>query len=133
MDFPELSREYSRDGSGLLLVPAWDFVEDGWLHSRMAIMRSVEGGFAMVRSAKQGLLTVNDNRGRVLAQSSSSAAEFATLIASVPVEHPGTLYSRFGDWFAWLMLGTFVLTICIPMKRSRQRVNTTASRSARAT
>jgi len=133
MDFPELSREYSRDGSRLLLVPAWDFVEDGWLHSRMAIMRSVEGGFAMVRSAKQGLLTVNDNRGRVLAQQSSSAAPFATLVAILPLEPPGTLYSRFGDWFAWLALAIFVLTICMPTKRSRQLVDTTASRSARAT
>jgi apolipoprotein N-acyltransferase len=52
MDFPRLSQEYSDDGIGLLLVPAWDFVDDGWLHGRMAILRGVEGGFSIARSAK---------------------------------------------------------------------------------
>jgi apolipoprotein N-acyltransferase len=33
MDFPGLSREYGRDGVGLLLVPAWDFDADGWLRA----------------------------------------------------------------------------------------------------
>lgn len=42
MDFPQLSRQYGADGAGLLLVPAWDFGDDGWLHDRMAVMRGVE-------------------------------------------------------------------------------------------
>jgi apolipoprotein N-acyltransferase len=33
MDFPGLSREYGREGVGLLLVPAWDFDADGWLRT----------------------------------------------------------------------------------------------------
>ena len=118
MDFPKLSREYGREGTALMLVPAWDFVEDDWLHSRMAIMRSVEDGFAMVRSAKQGLLTVNDDRGRVLAQQSSSAAPFSILIASVSLGHSKTVYSRFGDWFAWLNIVLLLATVSIPAGRS---------------
>ena len=51
---------------GLMLVPAWDFGADGWLHARMAILRGVEGGYAMVRAAANGILTVSDARGRVL-------------------------------------------------------------------
>ena len=39
MDFPQLSREYARDGANLLLVPAWDFDLDRWLHARMAVLR----------------------------------------------------------------------------------------------
>ena len=35
--FPQLSRQYGNAGAGILLVPAWDFVADGWLHSRMTI------------------------------------------------------------------------------------------------
>ena len=34
MDFPELSREYAVQGANLLLVPAWDFNVDRWLHAR---------------------------------------------------------------------------------------------------
>ena len=43
LDYPPLGRAYARAEVGLLLVPAWDFQNDGWLHSRMAVMRGVEG------------------------------------------------------------------------------------------
>ena len=104
LDFPRLSREYSEDGIGLLVVPAWDFVEDGWLHGRMAILRGVESGFSIARSAKLGILTVTDDRGRILAERPTVGVPFASLVAMVPVRHDSTLYSRFGNWFAWLCL-----------------------------
>jgi apolipoprotein N-acyltransferase len=102
MDFPALAREYARDGIALLLVPAWDFDVDGWLHSRMAILRGVEGGFAIARAAKQGRLSVTDNRGRVIEEAASNVAPFATLVTTLRAEHETTLYARFGNWFAWL-------------------------------
>ena len=108
MDFPQLARQYGNDGVGLLLVSAWDFDEDDWLHARMAMMRGVESGFAIARAAKEGLLTVSDSRGRVLAHMSSKAAPFATLVATAPARHEATLYDRFGDWFAWACLGCLV-------------------------
>jgi apolipoprotein N-acyltransferase len=110
MDFPRLSREYGRDGAGLMLVPAWDFVVDASLHEHMAILRGVESGFSIARSAKQGMLSVSDSRGRVLAEQSSAArpgsatAPFSILVASVPVRHQPTFYARTGNWFAWLDL-----------------------------
>ncbi|MGH9694361.1 MAG: nitrilase-related carbon-nitrogen hydrolase, partial [Bryobacteraceae bacterium] len=108
MDFPRLSREYGSEGVGLLLVPAWDFRIDDWLHGRMAILRGVESGFTIARTAKQGLMTVSDNRGRVSAQQSSGAAPFSVLIATAPVSHAGTLYARWGDWFAWLDIAALI-------------------------
>ena len=105
LDFPALSRQYGRDGIGLLLVPAWDFADDDWLHNRMAVMRGIESGFSIARAAKEGLLTISDDRGRVLAERTSASAPFATLVASTPVRHDQTLYAQFGDWFAWLNIG----------------------------
>jgi apolipoprotein N-acyltransferase len=105
MDFPRLSRQYGADDVGLMLVPAWDFVDDGWLHGRMAMLRGVESGFSIARAPKQGVLTVTDDRGRVLAKRKTDAASFATLLESVPVRNDVTLYRRLGDWFAWLDLG----------------------------
>jgi len=102
MDFPALSRQYGAKGVGLLLVPAWDFTLDGWLHGRMAVLRGVESGFTIVRAAKQGLLTVSDDRGRILAQQDAATVPFASLVATAPVRHDHTLYVRWGDWFAWL-------------------------------
>ena len=110
MDFPHLSREYGQDGVGLMLVPAWDFVKDARLHAHMAILRGVESGFSIARSAKQGMLSVSDNRGRILAWQSSapepesSSEPFSILITSVPVLHQSTFYARTGNWFAWLDL-----------------------------
>jgi apolipoprotein N-acyltransferase len=111
MDFPHLSRQYSGDAAGLLLVPAWDFNVDGWLHGRMAIVRGVESGFSIARAPKQGILTVTDNRGRVLAERVTGDAPFATLLASVPVLHETTLYARWGDWFAWLNLAILAIAL----------------------
>lgn len=104
MDFPQLSREYGKDGTVLLLVPAWDFDVDGWWHGRMAILRGVESGFGIARAPKQGILTITDNRGRVLAERVTGSADFTSLIADVPVNHEATLYVRFGNWFGWANL-----------------------------
>jgi apolipoprotein N-acyltransferase len=102
MDFPKLSRDYGLDGTGLLLVPAWDFDADGWLHGRMAILRGVENGFSIARAPRHGILTVSDDRGRILAERPTNAEPFVTLLAQAPVHHETTLYARWGNWFAWL-------------------------------
>lgn len=119
MDFPGLSREYGRDGVGLLLVPAWDFDADGWLHGRMAILRGVEDGFSIARAPRHGILSVSDSRGRVLAERSTAAAPFSTILTPVPVRHEVTFYSRSGNWFAWcciaLLLGLVVFARPRPM------------------
>ena len=111
MDFPSLSRQYSRDGVALLIVPASDFVDDGWLHGRMAILRGVESGFSIARSAKLGILTATDDRGRVLAQSNTIGPTFATAVANIPVRHDSTIYARFGNWFAWVCIA--LLFVCL--------------------
>jgi apolipoprotein N-acyltransferase len=119
LDFPRLSREYSQDGVGLLLVSAMDFVEDGWLHGRMAVLRGVESGFSIARSAKLGILTATDDRGHVLAERETiGGPAFATAIAVVPVRHELTMYSRRGDWFAWLCVVVFPATLLLARKSS---------------
>jgi len=111
MDFTALSRQYGNAGAGLMLVPAWDFVLDRWSHGHMAMMRGVEDGFSIVRAAKQGYLTVSDDRGRILGETRSDSAPFATLIADVPAGHDTTLYLLLGDWFAWVALAILLFTL----------------------
>ena len=110
MDFPQTLRADARNHFGLLLVPAWDFDRDGWSHARPAILRGVEGGYAVVRSAQHGLATVSDAQGRVLARARSSHGEAA--VAAVAPGPGDTLYVRIGDVFAWLCLaGTLILAL----------------------
>jgi apolipoprotein N-acyltransferase len=111
MDFTGLSRSYGNAGAGLMLVPAWDFVLDRFSHGHIAVMRGVEDGFGIARAARGGYLTVSDNRGRILAETQSNSAPFATLIADVPAVHDKTLYLRFGNWFAWVVLAVLGLAL----------------------
>jgi len=117
MDFPDLSRQYGEEAVGLMLVPAWDFEVDGWLHGRTGILRGVESGFSIARSAKEGILTVTDATGRVLAERQSNSAPFAKLVANVPVRHLSTIYARFGDWFAWLDILLFAVLVTASLFR----------------
>ena len=94
-----------------MLVPGWDFNLDRAWHGHIAIMRGVEDGFSIVRAAKNGYLTVTDDRGRILAETRSDSAPFATLIAEVPAVHDTTLYLLLGDWFAWLSLATLAFAL----------------------
>ena len=121
MDFPRLSREYGNDGTGLLLVPAWDFDTDGWMHGRMAVLRGVESGFTIVRAPKQGVLAVTDDAGHVVAERVTGTAAFTSLLVAAPVRHSATVYDRFGDWFAWLNVAIALWLLIDSAARRRQR------------
>jgi apolipoprotein N-acyltransferase len=101
LDFPALGRENARDGAAIVLAPAWDFGVDGWLHSRMAVLRGVESGFALARAARNGRLTVSDDRGRVGGEARSDTRRTTTLLATVPLGRAPTAYARLGDWLGW--------------------------------
>jgi apolipoprotein N-acyltransferase len=110
MDFHDTGKAYADRGTQLLLVPAWDFVADGWLHGRMAVMRGVESGFAIARAARNGRLTLSDDRGRVLAEASDEAGD-AQLVADLPLRRTHTLYAKWGDWFAWVEVCLLVFVL----------------------
>lgn len=111
LDFASPARQYGEAGVGLLLAPAWDFNLDRAWHGHIAVMRGVEDGFSIARAAKNGYLTVSDNRGRILSEVRSDSAPFATLITEVPVVHDATLYLILGDWFAWVAIALFAFAL----------------------
>lgn len=119
MDFPPLARAYGALGARLLLVPAWDFDRDAWLHGRMAILRGVEGGFSIARSARRGSLTLSDDRGRVLAEAPCAASPVASLAGELPPGSGETPYARFGDWFAWLCVAGVAASLVFVAVRRR--------------
>ena len=104
LDFQDYIRQYSADKPGVLYVPAWDFVVDDWLHCRMAILRSVENGFSMVRAARRGRLTINDQFGRVTSEASCANDKQATLVGDVSPQHIDTFYAKYGNWLGMLCL-----------------------------
>lgn len=112
LDYSDPARSYGRSKTGLLLVPAWDsHLDESW-HGHMAIMQGVENGYSIIRSSRAGLLTISDDRGRILSETPASPdAPFTTLLARAPVRHDWTLYDAWGDWFAWLCMALFCVLI----------------------
>jgi len=121
MDFTQLGRRYGAAGAGLMLVPAWDFNLDWIQHGHMAVMRGVESGFSVVRSAKGGSLFVSDDRGRILGEIRSNAAPFSSLLVAVPGGHDRTLFVLWGDWFAWVAVALLLLCLVQLVRSYRGR------------
>jgi apolipoprotein N-acyltransferase len=111
LDFTEPARGYGRAGVGLLLAPAWDFHVDAFWHGHIAVMRAVEDGFSLVRSARGGFMTVADDRGRIVAENASDSAPFATLLATVHTGHDPTLFQWWGDWFGWCAIALLAVVL----------------------
>lgn len=109
MDFTEPARAYGRADVGLMLVPGGDFRVDAFWHGHIAVMRAVEDGFSLVRSARKGFLTVADDRGRIVAETASKSAPFATALATLPEGHSATLFLLLGDWFGWGSIALLVV------------------------
>ncbi|WP_165939990.1 nitrilase-related carbon-nitrogen hydrolase [Dyadobacter psychrotolerans] len=104
LDFPRYIREYGKEKIDLLFVPAYDFVVDDWMHSRMAILRGVENGFAIIRTARDGRLTISNYLGEALFERDNSSGEKTNLLGTVSSFHKETLFSIAGDWLGAVSL-----------------------------
>jgi apolipoprotein N-acyltransferase len=112
MDFIHPALDYGRAGIDLLLDPAWDYNVDRTWHGHIAIMRGVEGGYAIAHAAKYGFLTVTDDRGRILGEVRTDSGTFVSLLVDVPVRHDRTVFDRYGTWFPW-MAGLLLLAAAV--------------------
>jgi len=121
LDFQTFARSYRQAGASVLFAPAWDFNNDGRLHSRIAITRGVENGLALVRTGRDGQLTISDANGRVLAESAARENIASAVTANVPTKTSPTLYARFGDWFAYVNIAISVGSIGYLSIRKRNR------------
>lgn len=119
MDYQNFLRKYDSNNAQILYVPAWDFIKDAWLHSRMAILRGVENGYAIARAARQGQLTISDYRGKVLYEISAANNKAASLVARVPLYAKNTFYKRFGDWFGYVIVIASLFFFIVAMRKSK--------------
>jgi apolipoprotein N-acyltransferase len=125
MDFTQPALDYSKEGINIVFVPALDFHNDGWSHARVAIMRGVEGNYAVARAGQWGLLTLSDSRGRIidLVSSDVEGGTGAALVREVELGQGKSIYSKLGNSFGWTCLGIFIIlgvfmSIIIPNKSS---------------
>jgi len=124
MHFAALGREYGERHAAVILVPAWDFdYLDGWMEARTTVVRGIENGYIVVRASREGLLTVSDANGRILAESPSSDLPGRTLLAKAVVASPvPTLYTRIGNLLGWLCVAAAVVLLALNRRRGAQKM-----------
>lgn len=118
---PDLGRDNARAGARLMAVPALDFDVDAWSQSRVQYLRGVENGFSVVRASRRGDLTLVDGNGRVLRETRADTPHSQTTVAGadLPLGDGPTIYTRYGDWFAWLCAGATITGLTILIRHRR--------------
>jgi apolipoprotein N-acyltransferase len=104
--FPALVRRFVKNGARLMV----NMTNDAWFgrtsgplqHLAMYPFRAIEHRVAVVRAANTGVSAFIAPTGRIV--KSLSLFERDNLIDRVPLRTRETLYTRFGDWFAYLGL-----------------------------
>ncbi len=120
MDFPNLIRQAGKNDVDIMLVPADDWQEINPVHTYMASVRAVENGFSLVRSTKEGLSAAFNYQGRMLNALDDFNTDKKIMFSDVPAKGALTLYSRIGDFFAWLsILGLIILIGLIWKKKAK--------------
>jgi len=121
--FPNLFRRFVGDGAGIMVLTTNDssflFSEASREHLIDSQLRAVETGRWVVQAAISGESAIIDPLGVVRAR--TGLFEPAILRSRVPSSSARTIYTRFGDWFAWLSgLGALVGLVA-GLRRRRRR------------
>ncbi len=112
--FGDLCRGFIRHGAEVLVNmtnDSWSFsVTAEMQHMSMAVFRAVENKRTVVRSTNGGITCSIDPNGKILDMLKPFIEGY--LITTVPV-YTGreTLFTRWGDWFAWFSLLLSVLLL----------------------
>jgi apolipoprotein N-acyltransferase len=101
--FPNFVRQFANEGAGVL----FNISNDGWFgrsaarnqHLVIVRMRAAENRRWILRAANDGVTATIDSAGRV--RSSLPLHQQATSYTGFDFVAERTLYTRFGDWFAW--------------------------------
>ncbi len=109
--FPEISRSFTRRGADFLV----NLTNDGWYEYSSAVFqhfdfsryRAIENRRSMVRATNTGVTGFFGSTGEVLAE--MPPFEEGIVGAEIPLGGVMSLYTRFGDLFAWGCVGALGL------------------------
>lgn len=119
--FPGLVRQFVANGAELLI----NISNDGWFgrsagpeqHLIMARVRAVENRRWLLRATNNGFTVAVDPYGRIVAR--LDADKRSALAAPYDFRSDRTLYSRFGDWLAWLCVIASAGFLTLGLRRPR--------------
>ena len=113
--YPGEVREFAARGAQLLI----NISNDGWFgrsqaaeqHLRMARVRAVENRRWLVRDTNSGISASIDPYGNMLRVMKRDTRDAADIPYDFRTDK--TLYSRWGDWFAWMCVGVSVILVIL--------------------
>jgi apolipoprotein N-acyltransferase len=125
--FPDLVRRFVKAGADVMTT----ITNDAWFgrtgapyqHFSMAVFRAVENRVPVARAANTGISGFIDAQGHILA-SSDIFTEAALVRDIAPSGGTRTLYTRFGDVFAWICVAASVILLTFPLKDDQPRIHT---------
>jgi apolipoprotein N-acyltransferase len=119
--YPGEVRRFAAGGAQLLI----NISNDGWFgrsaaaeqHLRMARVRAVENRRWIVRSTNNGYTVSVDPYGRIFEPLPPDVRAAADLPYDFRTDE--TLYTRFGDWFAWLCVLVSVILVATTFRKAK--------------
>ncbi len=114
-------RQFANNGAQLLI----NISNDGWFgkseaaeqHIRMARVRAVENRRWLIRDTNSGITASIDPYGNVLRVMRRDTRDSADL--PYDFRSDKTIYTRFGDWFAWMCVGVSAILVLLTFRKAK--------------
>ena len=117
-DFPALGRTHARAEIDLLALPSSDWRGIDPIHTEMARLRAIEGGYSILRSTRWGLAAGIDPAGRVRGRLSAFEDSERILMVALPRHGRRTFYGWAGEWFVIVCAGLVLATLARALRRA---------------
>lgn len=119
----DVVQKLARNGATIMLMPTDDDMNSDdmfpFYHAADAIFRAVEHRVAFASAGTNGISLVVDPYGRFTAM--SGVNERTAVYGETFTVQEQTLYTRFGDWFGWLMIIGAAGLFIVNLKRNKQK------------
>lgn len=121
--FADSMREFVAQGGNLIINP----VSDTWFgkssgsihHFSLALFRTVENRIPWVRASNSGISAVVEASGKVVPGSMTALKETNSVVHTLAINKPSSLYSRWGDWFLYLLTVLFSIDLIFRIRQKQ--------------
>jgi apolipoprotein N-acyltransferase len=108
MNYTNVARWIAGNGAQLIAMTSGGLERASEHNVTHSVFRAVENRVATVFSSPAYVSAIVDPKGRLMGSEITPQGQRLTLVADVPLGGGGTLYTRVGDWMAWIVLAVYI-------------------------